>query len=363
MSWGDHGTGIVRGKRWLYESGTRVPLIMRFPEKFRHLAPATPGSVGTRLVCFIDLAATMLSLAGLPVPGHMQGTPFLGREARQPREYVFFIRDRMDEAYDCIRSVRGTRFRYIRNFYPHIPYDQYNQYLYKERSAQAWHRLAGTLGGPPALFMRSEKPIEELFDTESDPEEIHDLASTPEYRSTLFEMRQRLNAWMLETRDLGLLDESEMLRRADGKPPMDLGRDPKFYDLQRILETANLPLEGEASVSELLTRLNDPDSAVRYWAAHGLAIVKPSAERAKAPLAAALNDPCPSVRVAAAHALCRLDCREQALAALEKELSGDDKYVRIRALNVLALQQKKAAILHERCHPYGPRKNMIYRNS
>ena len=240
MFWGDHGTGITRGKRWLYELGTRVPLIIRFPRKYQHLAPGPPGSVETQLVRLMDLGPSMLELAGAPVPESMQGRAFLGRRIQQPRECIFFIRDRMDEAYDCIRAARGQRFHYIRNFYSHVPYDQYNQYLYKERTAQAWRRLRGRLEGPAALFLRPEKPMEELFDAEADPEEVHNLATKPEHQQTLADMRHRLCAWMIETHDLGLLDEAEMYRRAEGKPAMELGSNPKTYDLPRILEAPAL---------------------------------------------------------------------------------------------------------------------------
>lgn len=340
MFWGDHGTGIVRGKRWLYESGTRVPLIVRIPERFQDLAPYTPGSTETRPVCLLDLAPTVLGLAGVAAPGYMQGEPFLGGQTHIGREQLFFTRDRMDEVYDCIRAVRGKRFRYIRNFYPHVPYDQYNQYLFKERSAQAWHRLAGTLTGDAALFMRPEKPMEELFDTESDPDEVRNLANDPQYQSALIEMRRLLNDWMLQTHDLGLLDESELYRRTNGAPAMTLGGNPTAYDLPRILDTANLPLSGEVSVPELRARLKDADSAVRYWAATGLAALNLASEESFVALRDALGDTCPSVRVAAAHALCRMGRHGDALPALAVELNHPDRFVRIRALNVLALQGK-----------------------
>lgn len=341
--WGDHGTGITRGKRWLYESGTRVPLIIRFPKRFQHLAPGNPGSLESRMVQLMDLGPSVLALAGAPIPESMQAEAFLGDRVKPLRKYLFFIRDRMDEAYDCIRAVRSERFRYIRNFYPHIPYDQHNAYLYKERSMQAWHRLTGKLDGPAALFLRPEKPMEELFDTEAGPDEIHNLAQDPAYADTLRDMRARLNAWIVETRDLGLLDEAEMYRRAEGKPPMQLGRDTAAYDLPRILDTANLPLNGEACAPELLSRLKDADSAVRYWAATGLAVLKPTSVEAAEALRAALEDASPSVRVAAAHALCRIGQYDAALPALAALLKNADRFIRIRTLNVLALQEEKAA--------------------
>lgn len=345
MFWGDNGTGIVRGKRWLYESGTRVPLIVRVPDRYRDRAPGGPGTVETRLTGLMDLGPTVLRLAGLPVPDYMDGKPFLGPEKPAERKYVCFTRDRMDDVQDCIRSLRGSRFRHIRNFYPHLPYDQYNEYLFKERSAQAWHKLTGALMGDAALFLRPEKPMEELFDTEADPEEVHDLAGDPNYRPVLVEMRQALNSWILETRDLGLLDESELYRRTQGAPAMKLGADPKAYDLPRILETANLPLDGAAAAPELRARLSDADSAVRYWAATGLAVLKDASDETGSALRKALNDACPGVRVAAAHALCRVGDYDAALPAFKAAVQDGDRYVRMHALNVLALLGKYAAPL------------------
>jgi len=123
--WSDHGTGLPRAKRWLYDSGTRVPLIVHIPEKFRTAGEGTPGSVNDELVSFIDLGPTVLNLAGAKVPAQMQGRAFLGANLKPPRQYIYGARDRMDERYDIIRSVRDKRYRYIRNYEPFKPYYQY----------------------------------------------------------------------------------------------------------------------------------------------------------------------------------------------------------------------------------------------
>jgi arylsulfatase A-like enzyme len=115
----DHGAGMPGCKKWVWESGLHVPFIVRFPEKYADWSPGKPGTKTDRLVSFVDLAATVLSLAGVPIPKHMQGRAFLGAAADEPREYVYAIRDRMAERYDTVRVVRDTRFQYIRNFQPH----------------------------------------------------------------------------------------------------------------------------------------------------------------------------------------------------------------------------------------------------
>ena len=120
--WSDHGP-LPRGKRWPYDSGIHVPLIVRFPKKYQHLAPSKSGSVTERLVSFVDFGPTVLSLAGVTIPEHMQGKAFLGpQKTHQPHEYIFGARDRMDERYEFIRSVMDGRFHYIRNYYPHLPW-------------------------------------------------------------------------------------------------------------------------------------------------------------------------------------------------------------------------------------------------
>jgi N-sulfoglucosamine sulfohydrolase len=213
--WGDHGRGLPRGKRWVYDSGIHAPLLIRVPEKWRthaggdRAAQLKPASVNNDLVAFIDFGPTVLSLASVEVPKHMQGRPFLGPHKRSPREYVVAARDRMDERYDVIRAVRDKRFKYIRNFMPHLPYAQRIAYMELMPTMQDWRRLhaENKLSGPAALFFRSTKPIEELYDTDADPHEVNNLADDPRHRDKLKELRGRLVEWMVETQDLGLIPE------------------------------------------------------------------------------------------------------------------------------------------------------------
>jgi uncharacterized sulfatase len=213
--WGDHGRGLPRGKRWIYDSGIHAPLLVRVPEKWREHAGGNraaglqPGSVNDDLIAFIDFGPTVLSLAGVEVPKHMQGRPFLGPQKGSPREYVVAARDRMDERYDVIRAVRDKRFKYIRNFMPHMPYAQRIAYMELMPTMQDWRRLhaENKLSGPAALFFRAVKPIEELYDTQSDPHEVNNLAGDPRHGDKLKELRGRLVEWMIETGDLGLIPE------------------------------------------------------------------------------------------------------------------------------------------------------------
>ena len=346
--WGDHGTGMPRGKRWIYESGTHIPLIVRFPEKYQHLAPAEPGAAIDRLVSFVDFAPTVLSLTGVAIPTHMQGKAFLGNQDAPARDHVFFTRDRMDEWYDCIRGVRDDRYRYIRNFEAHMPYNQPLSYLYKAPCMQAWGRLAreGKLEGAPALYMRPEKPVEELYDVQADPDEVQNLADAPEHRERLGHMRQVLFDWMVETRDLGLVPEAEIHRQRGDMPELTWGQHIPEASYRRVLETADLPRRGDDSLSMLRDRLDDSDPVVRFWAASGLGVLRPSEPAAKEILEGALCDNNPNVALAAAFALHRLGDDASARPAILRYVEHDAPWVRLYALNMVS--RTRGSIVPER---------------
>jgi N-sulfoglucosamine sulfohydrolase len=160
----DHGGVLGRSKRFMYESGLHVPLIVRFPEKYSHFASGEPGSTNDRIVTFVDFAPTILSLANVKPPSHMQGSPFLGSHPTQSAEYAFAFRGRMDERFDMVRSVRDKRYRYIRNYMPHKIYGQYLEYLWQAPSMGSWENeyRAGRLNKIQSAFWEP-KPSEELM--------------------------------------------------------------------------------------------------------------------------------------------------------------------------------------------------------
>lgn len=334
----DHGVGLPRGKRWLYDSSLRVPFLARFPEKYRHLAPGKPGTTSDRLVSFVDFGPTVLSLTGVPVPKHIQGQPFLGAQAAKPREYVYGFRDRMDERVDFIRAVRDERYKYLRNYLPHLPYAQDISYMNEMPTMQEWRRLAaaGRLEGATVHFMAPTKPVEELYDTQTDPHEVRNLAGAPEHRQTLERLRRAHLDWMKETRDLGLLPEAEIHQRAGQMPPYEMARKgDEVYPQQRILEAASLTQQGPDALPKLIERFKDKDSAVRYWAAVGCTALGARAAPATDALRQALKDPSPVVRVAAAEALCKLGKHEETLRVLSDELKNGNEWVRHAAALVL----------------------------
>jgi N-sulfoglucosamine sulfohydrolase len=214
----DHGRGLPRAKRWLYDSGTHVPLIVRWPAKLRTAATKSdslkPGVTNDELVAFVDLAPTVLSIAGVEIPTHLQGKAFLGAaQAEKPREYVYGARDRMDERVDFIRSVRDKRFKYLRNYEWWKPYAQNINYMNEMPTMKELRRLAanGKLNGPQQHFMAAQKPREELYDCEADPHEVKNLADEPAHAATLERLRAAHESWCDEIDDVGFLPETSLL--------------------------------------------------------------------------------------------------------------------------------------------------------
>lgn len=205
--WSDHGP-LPRGKRWPYDSGIHVPLIVRWPGGLE------PGSVSQQLISTIDLGPTVLSLAGVDIPPYVQGRAFLGPQAAPEREYVFASRDRYDESYDMTRAARDKRFKYIRHYQPGLPYLLWIPYHNRHPIVQEMWRLhlAGQLEGPQTLLFQP-RPAEELYDTQSDPYEIHNLAADPQYASELERLRQALDDWIKQVGDMGQISEAEMVHR------------------------------------------------------------------------------------------------------------------------------------------------------
>ena len=239
MHWSDHGP-LPRGKRWLYDSGIRVPLIVRWPGR------TAPGSRENRMVSTVDLGPTTLSVCGLPIPPYMQGKVFLGDHQDPPREYVFASRDRMDNHYDRIRAARDERFKYIRNYYPYESRFPWISYLNRHPIMQELRRLHlhGKLTPEQNQLFETPRAVEELYDTRADPHELHNLAGTAESGAILGRFRTALDGWIEETGDLGAIAEFEMVRRwrPDGVTPATAL--PRFSGIsendygQTALETA-----------------------------------------------------------------------------------------------------------------------------
>jgi len=324
--WTDHGISHARGKQFLYDEGIRVPLIIRWPGA----VPA--GKVRRDMVSHIDIAATSLYFADIPIPKHMQGRPLFG-PAHRPRRYVFAARDRCDETLDCIRAVRDGRYKYIRNFYPDRCHLQPNRYKDNKEIIKTIRRLyaEGKLDEVQRRLLAPTRPREELYDTLNDPYEIDNLAGSGRHREVLERMRRRLLQWMKQTKDLGLVPESILgeLSRSCGTAYDVLRQHQNRNLLEQILEVIELGERGgESSVRLLVEKLRQGRPSVRWWAARKLGNKGRSASSAKETLIASLRDDSAAVRVESARALCKMGFSNQGLPVLVSELENQDQIVR-----------------------------------
>ena len=295
--WTDHGVSHLRGKQFLYEEGIRVPMIIWLPKK--QLA----GTVRDDLIEHIDVAACSLKLAGIKIPEHIQGHDFLSSDYK-PRRFVFAARDRCDETVDILRCVRDSRYKYIRNFMSHLPHTQPSQYKDGKKIIQVIRGLysEGKLNEQQSLPFAQHRPPEELYDLQSDPHEMVNLAMDSKYRERLVSMRKVLHQRMMATRDMGLIPEPilEDVGREEGNKYLAFLKKDRGKQTRRLIDVITA---GEANESEkLMGFAKSPDPSTRYWAAVWLGVNKTA--ESKSTLLELTNDSVPTVRVAAARALC-----------------------------------------------------------
>jgi N-sulfoglucosamine sulfohydrolase len=366
----DHGGVMPRSKRWLYNSGTHCPLIVRIPEKFRHLWPAeAPGATVDRLVSFVDFPKTWLSLAQAPVPASMQGSIFLGPNAEPEPDCVYGFRERMDERFDSQRSARTKRFVYIQNDMPNVRWGQNLEYIWKMTAMQAWEK-AHNEGRTDAVTGRffNVKPAEELYDTQADPDNVRDLAQDPAHRATLLSLRAKLNGWRLAVRDTGLLPEGERARRAAAHhlTIAEMAADPALYPLEKYLSAAELALRadaGEATQKALCALTHDADSGLRYWGAYGLLLRGESGAHAQDSLNALLpllSDGCPEVRAIAAWALLQNSAAAPKAREALRSVLREDAAAALFALNIIDWAKENPAAYADLLEPLLEKQDDVY---
>jgi arylsulfatase A-like enzyme len=279
----EYGFTLREGNSAAYESGTRVPLLIR--------GPGLSPSVSQRRVMLLDLAPTILNLAGIAIPTHIQGQPFLGDRLPPPRRTVFATLDRADSRYETIRSVRSGGYRFVCNY---------------------------------------TKGTEELFDSDRDPNEVKNL--TAQESATASRLREQLDRWRADTRDLGLIPEAELAaREAMHRTRYAVGRQPGFETLQQRLSKVAL-LHDDTQIREAFA---DSDAAVRAWAC-----TRGSSMTGE--LRKALADDNATVRILAATALRKAAAGSQADAVpssrvLLRELRSQEEWVRYAA--ILAVEE------------------------
>ena len=214
----DHGGALPWMKREVLERGTHIPLIIRFP------GGKNGGTSNNELISAIDFAPTVLSLAGIRIPSHLQGQAFLGaQKAKENRKYVFAGRDRMDTEYDRVRMVRDPQFRYLYNYMPEKPYYQNIEFRLDVPMMKEILKLKeeGKLNHDQMTWFE-RKPAEELYDVNNDPFELHNLANDSNYKAKLVELRSALQTWTKKYGDMGSLPEKDMIKKwwnGNDEPP------------------------------------------------------------------------------------------------------------------------------------------------
>lgn len=364
--YGDHGSGMPRSKRWPSNSGLHVPLVVYFPPKWQHLAPKEyrAGGASDRMVSFVDLAPTVLSIAGVRPPEWMQGHAFAGPHQVGGPAFLFGARGRMDERPDTVRSVTDGRYVYIRNYFPHVGQGLGNEYQMQTPTTRIWREWFDQrkTNAAQSIFWTIPKAPEELYDLTTDRDEVNNLAAKPEHRAVLERMRAALREHLTRVRDVSFLPEGELHSRAQGGSPYDMARDDAKYPFARIHAAADLASNLDpAALPQLVTLTKDTDSAVRYWATLGFLMRGESAVRAhESVLRAALQDASPHVRVAAAQALAQHGPPAAATPALDvlRELTPVEKngfFVSLAAYNAIETLGAKAGALRAYASQLSPK--------
>lgn len=327
--WSDHGSAVPRHKRWPHNSGIRNMLIVRIPEKCRVNGEGSPGSHSDELISMMDLGPTMLSLAGLDAPSHMEGQAFLGAKRKPPRTYLFAGRGRVDERVDMVRSVRTRRYIYLRNFMPWEPWSR-PVWFGETALMREWRKAAenGTLSESGMRWFSQFRDHEELYDLEDDPFEITNLASSPQHQSILDQLRSVLIGHMEAVQDTGLIPEPFYnTLTASGDTLYEAARaDGENFTAKYLAFVGNV-YAGENAIDALIDGLDDPDPVIRYWALIGVGNWAPHASAAKSKCIALLNDPELTVRLAAARAVCYLGEPDKGLPVLKDAVHpNNDRY-------------------------------------
>ncbi|WP_146530429.1 sulfatase-like hydrolase/transferase [Novipirellula artificiosorum] len=325
----DHGGVMARSKRFLYSSGIHCPLVVRIPEKLKHLYPAdAPGTTVDRIVSFVDMPKTWLSLAGAEIPATFQGTIFLGDNQEAAPQYHLGFRERADERLDHVRLIRDERFAYHKNYMPYAPAGQHLAYIWKAPLTPAWeqHHREGKTNEITGRFFRP-RVSEEFYDNATDFDNVHNLIDDPEQQDKIAELKAELRRRQLELFDSGLLPEKMRERRAaaNGLTIYEMVRNQELYPLETYLDAADLALARDnGNLETFANRMSDEDEGMRWWAVVGLHLLGDDAARASATLEQALEDESHEVRMMAAWTLVKLGETDDALACLDKLLFQDE---------------------------------------
>lgn len=279
---GDHGGVLPRSKGYAYESGLQVPLVVYVPEKWKHLFHHNKGSRAKTFVEFVDLAPTVLSLAGISQPKNIDGTAVSGKFSDaskiKNKNTTFGYADRFDEKYDLVRTLRIGKYKYIRNYQPFNIDALFNFYRYKMLAFQEWNTLynAGNLNAKQRQFFEPRGP-EGLYDIEQDPHEVNDLSRSNDHQKILMMMRKQLQQKLAAMPDLSFYPEPYLLEHAI-ENPVAFGQ-KNHTEIKELIAIADLNLlsfdSAQAKIKQALTNDNPWK---RYW---GLVVCTTFGEKAK----------------------------------------------------------------------------------
>jgi N-sulfoglucosamine sulfohydrolase len=344
----DHGSGMPRHKRLLLDSGMRVALMVRFPKKYQHLAPAAPGARLDRLVSFVDFPATVLNLTEQPIPDYMQGIPFLGPGSETERHTVYGTRDRVDEVMETARSVRDKQFLYVRNYMPHLSYNQPSVFsdlgeIRNEITRAAKTDLAALTAAQRA-YAGPRKPVEEFYDCKADPDNIVNLLAGDlnlAQQAALKRLREAYTRTRHEIQDVGALPESVMRDHVGeaGAPIRDIlkGKPQRSLDLDAAWAAADVV--GTKNRDALVKLLGSPSPANRYWALVGMRVDFADDSGLHDLAATHLTDTAADVRIEAASWLAETSTqhRSRALESLIGDTALDEWWSALRACRAIEL--------------------------
>ena len=344
----DHGGILPRGKRYLKDTGAKIPMIVHFPSKWQHLSPFKPGSTPEEPVAFVDLAPTLLSIIGIEKPKQMQGRALLGSKRVEPAkdEMEFLYSDRFDEINGMRRGLTDGRWKYIHRFTPHLPAAPYSFYQFGQDGwmgyRKAWQE--GKLKPEHARMWEAPQAVQELFDTRKDPWEINNLAGKMEHGEQLAKMRKALIARMIQVRDTSMVPESLFEAFAMGEPVS-----ARLAEREDMAELVNLAFDATSGdpgyLDKFITAMKSDDMLTRYWGAHACLVLGKDAKQASEALLKLTKDPQAGIRITAAHALHTMghDQSDLLVAELRKDSPHQAKLAAINSLWALGLDKKVPA--------------------
>lgn len=338
----DHGSGMPRHKRALLDSGMRVPLLIHAPKKYADLIPAKMGTKTDALISFIDFSPSVLNLAGIERPLYMKGLSLLGENVSQPRTLVWGHRDRVDEVIDCARSVRTQRYLYIRNYMPHLGYNQRTAWPDGGEIRHEFYRLTDREKLTPAQwqFVSPTRPVEELYDCKTDPHNLENLAESAEHQKLLKRLRTFTHLQDASYGDQGLCPEIELQNVLNSHAAnRKTGAETKLFWFEVATAADKVGMADEPAYLRLL---DDKNPSIRYWGAVAMAGLKEPSHKAIVDLLLALKDKSAAVRIAAADALARHGKTDQAVTALIADLAAEDMTTVMYAARAIELMGSDA---------------------